>query len=351
MSHGKVLVNSDGNGGFSYDFIDKNGDDYYCGNTSRDVVENTKSYLDQEYFPRVREQSARSFLRNGEYRAVLRNLQGCGFHIYENFIPVDLRERINALDDASLLHIKSNEMWLPWELIRNGSDFWGKRFVISRSHRNVNVSIREKQIQVKKIINVIGAGISNEVSKRAEKLFENHPDARVINILGNEDSESLDKIYEQIGNADIIHFTCHGYVSQSDGNLYLQVVRDKAPTYNFMVTTIATLSIKPNALIFANACSSAQSQLAIQGSMGFGREFCSGRHEASAFIGALDLIPDFPAVLFAEEFYKNIFHGNNVGQALRLAKQVGVRTDDGHIGMFQLLYSLYGNPLAIIKMN
>lgn len=204
-----------------------------------------------------------------------------------------------------------------------------------------------QSLELKKVLNVVGYGINKEVAFRAKKLFD---DLHVqIDIIDGADRNATSKFYELLPTADLIHFTGHGEIGPN--GTYLRIVEAQDDYANFMVTSITRTDLRPGCIIFANACQSSGQKKVARQSIGFGSKFCECG--ASAFIGTLDLVPSQPAVLFAENFYRRLFSGDQavgyqVGKALWSAKQIPLK-HEGKTSLAPLLYSLYGNPLRTVK--
>lgn len=345
-----LIINSDGRGGYDYTLIDyEKRSSEYAGATPSDIVESTHLFLETKYYRTFR-RATESTLTNGLYATTLRNLTGLGQHLYQNFVPQELKELVADMKSRDHLHIISDDFSTPWEIIRNGGEFWGKSFIISRAKRRTKIKLDKRNRNVKKIVNVVGAGIRSQVANRARKLFDKYSadhNFQLITINGEESLESTLRVYDEITTADVVHFTCHGQVQ--NGNIYLQIVQEISDAYNLMVTSIGTMQVKPDCLIFANACISSTTQLLFRQSLGFGSEFCA--KGAAAFIGTVDFVPDRPAVLFAENFYDRLFSGENVGEALLESKLADLKINTKRVGLSQLLYSLYGNPYVNLRLR
>jgi len=335
------------NEAMQYRLIDfANSQSYDVGFTLKDAMEKTFSFIDKYYYPAIRGAGKKEFLSNGELRGALRNLAGLGKQVYKDFVPDILRQVVHDLEDGSVLTFISDDIGIPWELVYNDVDFWGRRFVIHKVDRAYRLPFRPISLNYSKVLNIIGATVDAEARKAALEIFDDAQAAFYDYIvIDGEQIESIEDVFQEIEDADIIHITCHGEILNEDGGLYLQIVNDPRPQLNLTPVAIDVLPIKPDCLVFANACVSAGRQPGIESSIRFGSMFCSNEKQGGAYIGTLDLIPDIPAVEFARCFYyQYFFRGYPVGEALRLAKCAQLSEGESQYGMFPLVYSLYGNP-------
>jgi CHAT domain len=341
-----LVVNAEGDG-YIYTFCPQRNPPLSGGKTPADDVVDMESFLQDSYYTALRSAAEGNLTDTGASTYLL-NLGGLGNHLYESVIPPELKAAVSRMKSGDFLHILADKCNIPWELVKNGGEFWGKFFVMSNSM----MAERGRKdpelftLNAKKILNVIGHGIDPSVAVRAKQLFQNlvgKVDVQLID--GGTDQDATLKVYEQLSTADIVHFTSHGEMGPAGA--YLRIVKQKGSYANFMVTSIRQGSLRPGCIVFANACVSAGTEEVIGQSLGFGPSFC--QYGASAFVGTLDFVPGKSAVLFAECFYNLLFSGHQVGKALWTAKQLPLKDKDT-MSLVPLLYSLYGNPLCTVKL-
>jgi hypothetical protein len=334
------------NEAMQYRFVDFSSQQSYdVGLTSKDAIDKTFSFIDKRYYPAIRGAGRTGYLSNGELKGALRNLAGLGKRVYKDFVPETLRMAIHDLEDGSILTFVSDNIGIPWELVYNDIDFWGRRFVIHKVDREYRLPLNFVDLKYSKVLNIVGATVDDNAKQAALELFDDAQEGfhNYVNIDGAQ-IDSIDDVFQEIADADLIHITCHGEFDQ-DGGLYLQIVNSTEPFMNLTPAVIDVLPIKPGCLVFANACVSAGLQPGIAKSIRFGSMFCSNERQGGAYIGTLDLIPDIPAIEFARCFYyQYLFRGYPVGEALRLAKCAQLNDGELQYGLFPLVYSLYGNP-------
>jgi hypothetical protein len=316
------------------------------GKTPEASVENMRTFVRGNYRKVLRKVTEDDTLSDSAIPGYLNNLRGLGNQLY-NVIPDKLKGAARNMKKGDFLHIYADELIsIPWELVKNGGDFWGQLYVVSNStvEGPARVDPTPLKVNLRKVLNVVGYGIHEEAASRARKLFEGlHVQ---LTLIDGADHDATSKFYEQLPTADLIHFTGHGEIGPNGA--YLRIVENEEDFANFMVTSIGPDSLQPGCIIFANACLSSEKTTVVCQSIGFGPKFCECG--ASAFIGTLDLVPSRPAVLFAENFYRRLFSGDEAGRALWAAKQVPLKYE-GSTSLAPLLYSLYGNPLSTVELT
>jgi len=338
-----LLVDSS-HGEYQYYLFPQGGQPIRGGKTPEASVAEMETFVEKNYRKTLRSVTGGT-LSDRASRGYLQNLQGLGNQLY-NIIPEKLKDATRNMEREDFLHIYAAEqISIPWELVKNGGDFWGQLYVISNSAVEGAARVEPESLALKpqKVLNVIGYGINEEAASRARKLFDGF--GAQLAIIDGSDHGATAEFYEQLPTADLVHFTGHGEVGPNGA--YLRIVEAEDDFENFMVTSIAPGSLRPGCIVFANACLSSEKTTVVCESIGFGPKFCECG--ASAFIGTLDLVPAVPAVLVAEKFYRRLFSGYGVGKALWAAKQVPLKYEDS-TSLAPLLYSLYGNPLRIVEL-
>jgi predicted phosphodiesterase len=280
--------------------------------------------------------------------ACLENMRGFGQYLFEKIIPEGLRNKVENWPSEKVLCISTNESWIPWELLDDGNGFWGERFLlfrIPRIKRDLLISEQRKSIpgnlpttnKINNILHVIGGEIETLFTEKAKEVFkaaENH--ASVITL---EQRNFLD-LMKQSGEADLLHFTCHGYTNPS----YLQISgkTDKQLNLTIMSMKRKTFLIKNGSIVFSNACHSSSSDVIFGDFTNFGWEFY--RKGTALFIGTIGTIPTEYAIEFSGNFYKWLLQSNvGAANAFREAKREMNKKNN----FFHLLYCLYANPILV----
>lgn len=276
-----------------------------------------------------------------EWDSTLLNLQGIGKNLYKILIPTPLAEYLKQLKSGSSIIVSTNEQWIPWELIYDDEDFWGKKYVIAHlprlsDRRNIpgaNRPERKSVNKIKRIVNVIGGEVGVDESQRAKQLFNMIPSAHVDILQG----QPISVLQKTLDKADVLHCTCHGHLDP----YMLQISKDSSPLTNLLLQSVQKLPVKTGSLVFANTCTSALPMLTFGRFSSFAWEFY--RHGASAFIGTLGAVPTNFALKFAEYVYSELF-GNKSGATISQAVAAARKRAAKERNLFWLLYCIYGDP-------
>ncbi len=278
------------------------------------------------------------------WESICFNLQSVGANLFEMLIPSEVAKKVRDWKIGSPVIISTNEQWIPWELMYDGEDFWGKKFIIARSPRlsdsqdlpRRNRPESKGKRQIKRIVNIVGGDVPSSEAERATHLFSNLLPLEAVQLLAKQPISSLVKA---IPGTDALHFTCHGHLEPH----LLQIAGDKNKTRieNLLPETILRLPLEPGSLVFANACASTVPVLTFGKFSSFGWKFY--QRGADAFIGTLGAVPVKYAVNFAEIVYRELFNPDEkitIGQAVAKAKEVAANERN----LFWLLYCIYGDP-------
>jgi hypothetical protein len=278
------------------------------------------------------------------WESICFNLQSVGANLFEMLIPSEVAKQVRVWKIGSPVIISTNEQWIPWELMYDGEDFWGKKFIIARSPRlsdsqdlpDKNRPESKGKRQIKRIVNIVGGDLPSSEAERATHLFSNLLPPEAVHLLAKQPISSLVKA---IPGTDALHFTCHGHLEPH----LLQIAGDKNKTSieNLLPEAILSLPLEPGSLVFANACASTVPVLTFGKFISFGGKFY--QRGADAFIGTLGAVPVKYAVNFAEIVYRELFNPDEkitIGQAVAKAKEVAANERN----LFWLLYCIYGDP-------
>jgi hypothetical protein len=277
-----------------------------------------------------------------EWEATCLNLEGVGQTLFNALIPSQLGDHVRKWKPGSRVMVSTNEQWIPWELIYDGQDFWGKKFIIGRCPRISDRSqfpqderpTVEAPRQLRRIVNVVGGGVPQAEGRRAAKLFEQVLPGVQVRLI---EEEPVSVFSKALPGTDAIHCTCHGYLDP----YLLQFAKEKTRILNLLPETIQRLPLEPGCMVFANACSSTVPLLTFGKFSSYGWEFY--RRGAGVFVGTLGAVPTKHAVAFAESVYLNLFGQGakpSVGEAVAEAKKAAANERN----LFWLLYCIYGDP-------
>ena len=288
----------------------------------------------------------------------LKNLSGFGIELFKKLIPKELSEEINKLPAGKLICISTNERWIPWEILHDGHNFLGKRFLVFRLPRidansqinsnnsNYSSNSSRNELQIDKIvIHIIGENIDENLTRKAKEAFVILKKDTGINVHEIERTSLLD-LMKTMNAGDILHFTCHGH----NDPCYLQLTKEKNPEINLTIESFRNedFKIKKGCSVFVNACGSADSTSILGEFSNFGIEFY--KKGSKFFIGTLGCIPTEYAIEFAEEFYKSLSSVKIFPIAFKKTKRLmNQKYDDSKImderkNILCVLYIIYGNP-------
>lgn len=277
-----------------------------------------------------------------EWQKMYSDIQSVGTNLFQTLIPSLLKEFMGEWKSGSYVIVSTNEQWIPWELIHDGEDFWGKKFIIVRSPRiNERQQLPERDRpekrrvrQIQRVINIVGGGLSTSALQQATKLFSQIVPSLAVEVL---EQKSISELEKAIRGANALHYTCHSRLQP----YLLQIAGDKSPEQNLIPEMVENLPIEPGSLIFANACASSIPVLTFGKFNSFGWEFY--RQGADVFIGTLGAVPVKYALSFAETVYRELFRKDvkrTIGQAITIAKEEAAKERN----LFWLLYCIYGDP-------
>jgi hypothetical protein len=190
--------------------------------------------------------------------------------------------------------------------------------------------------EVKVVVHVVGGGLVTR--RRTEALtciLPPRTDGCEIIPLIEQDG---DKVVEQLSNADVVHFDCHGHANPP----LLRTGATSVPELQLTLPLVegSLCKVRTGCLVFSNACESDAPELSFGKDRSFGRAFYT--KGAGAFLGTLGKVPEGLAFEFADAFYRSLTGaaGGDVGEAFRVAR-------DAMSQHSVIVYALYGNPLKM----
>ncbi len=281
----------------------------------------------------------------------LKSLQKIGRLFWDHLLSRSIKEKLKNIPPCVLtLSLDEELIYIPWELIFDGVDFFCLKFSLGRlvrskgdstllQYRNLSESLRMLILANPnndlKSAYTEGLNIKNQFSHKTKKV---HVDFKSTNI---------DKNYVQknLCDYDIVHFAGHCEFDRKEDQESGWVLSDGI----FKVEDILRMgqSCSLPALVFSNACHSAQVRPALIDSeyqrtsygMASAFLFAGVRH----YIGSIRKIEDNASLVFAREFYAKLISGVSVGESLRLSKLKLVK-EYGLSSLHWVNYLLYGDP-------
>lgn len=283
-------------------------------------------------------------------------LAGIGYSLlFEPFIPPKVGENLKAWADESVVFISSNAQWIPWELMHDGEEFLGKRFIMARLPRLKN-ELQEPQWkekwrylprkpvarQIRQIVHIIGSNLGEESRDNARNIF-NQKSPLIVKEL---DQPSITALNLVLPETDILHFTCHGHLPnklEQYDQMFLEIHHKDNTKYfleNLSIYKVNQLNVKDVGLVFINACNSAVTvPLFLEDFTSFGWEFY--KKGVNVCVGTIGEIAVGYGIEFAEFVYDKLINEyKTIGEAVALAKEYFANRTN----CSWLLYCIYGSP-------
>ncbi|MER5474937.1 CHAT domain-containing protein [Streptomyces sp. NPDC002685] len=297
-------------------------------------------------------------LRVGSAVGAEGRLRTRGEGYWNNLLPPRIRSALTrALEQGDgppqlLLHTHQALEWIPWELLHDGREWLGVSCQISRLPMVVGGPAGNgAPHQVQHAHSFLGSEVFDDVDCDEYRQWSSTFNCLgaaggTVHLLpkdGLEEFPTIDNL-EEMQEADIVHFTCHGGTDRNGGGPCLQLNPYDTLTGDIDTATVEAMVFgSPGPLVFGNACSSAavapDADVGPPLTRGLGMVFFN--RGASAFIGSIAPVSKATAVGFAGTFYQHLLgDGLPVGEALRLTK----REAKGGSDPSWLFYCLYGSP-------
>jgi CHAT domain-containing protein len=281
----------------------------------------------------------------------LKYLQKIGQLFWDHLLSRAIKEKLkNSPPCLLILFLDEELIYLPWELIFDGIDFFCLKFSLGRLVRSKGDSTllqyRDLAENLKMLIladpnadlrsaYAEGLSIKNQFSHKTKKVYVDFK------------STNIDKNYvkKNICDYDIVHFAGHCEFDKKDTRKSGWVLSDGL----FKVEDILKMgqSCSMPALVFSNACHSAEVNTGLLDTeyqrsnygMASAFLFAGVRH----YIGSIRKIEDKASLVFAREFYAQLISGVSVGESLRLSKLKLIK-EFGLASLHWVNYLLYGDP-------
>jgi len=290
-----------------------------------------------------------------EARRLARDL---GDFMYKLFIPEAIQQLLS--DTSCSLTITSNDLEVPWELMRIQS---GKaeqellclerpvsRMPLGRAvpRRDRAVVSERKQLRFLLIQSLAGKPLpaaETEIDLLRQSLQREWKDRITIEVLRGEDASGarLNRILRE-GRYDVIHYAGHAQFDESQPDRSGLILYNNEP---FSAEKIRRfLTGRP--LVFLNACETGRVQneqeshtASFQGpAEGLASAFIYGG--ALACIGSQAPVDDRQAANFAHRFYDDVLHGHMLGEAMWRARQESFASSAEDVAW--TAFVLYGDP-------
>jgi len=281
----------------------------------------------------------------------LKSLQKIGRLFWDHLLSRSIKEKLKNIPPCSLILSLDEELiYIPWELIFDGVDFFCLKFSLGRLVRSKGDSTLFRYRDLSDSLRMLILANPNNDLKSAytEGLnIKNQFSHKTKKVQVDFKSTNIDKNYVQknLCDYDIVHFAGHCEFDRKEDKESGWVLSDGI----FKVEDILKMgqSCGLPAMIFSNACHSAQLRPALLDSeyqrtsygMASAFLFAGVRH----YIGSIRKIEDNASLVFAREFYAKLISGVSAGESLRLSKLKLVK-EYGLSSLHWVNYLLYGDP-------
>ncbi len=273
---------------------------------------------------------ARGYLTKEQHR----QLQHLGEILAGHLLPPEIRSQLLTTMGEMNLKIDESLLDVPWEIIHDGEQFWGRKFDIGRSV--VYRSIAEGRTLSPVLVNPSSMLIV--VSDPGGDLSAVHEEGRVLAELLSSKGLSVrlvinptsSELTGYLGSYPMVHFAGHA-VTGEDGPAW------SLPDGPFSILKYAQMAPMPF-FVFSNTCPGSggrPSHAALAKAM-----LDSG---VRFYVGTLWDVPDGVGLQFAKSFYSFLLSGGTVGAAIRYARNL-VASEHGDSDMSWTHYVLYGDP-------
>src|SRR5258708_5783618 len=159
------------------------------------------------------------------------------------------------------------------------------------------------------------------------------PGLSVINIT---EKQQLEEFFQK-GQADVVHFACHGaFQAQIPGHSVV-LLGNRTLTPDDIVAENCNFAVA-QPLVFLNACDSGRQGIGLTSLDGWAKAFLEAG--VGFFIGSIWKTDDHLAYEFASTFYTQLRAGDSVGEAMKKARTAAFMRGDASY----LSYTLYANP-------
>jgi hypothetical protein len=279
----------------------------------------------------------------------LLSIRSIGAKIY-SVLDSDLK---NKLKEAKDIHIITNDLEIPWEIINDGEELFCLRYScgISPLIRRDKLPMKLKRRHKLKVLFVVDtkdnlAQTRSEVRSITSMLGSNNIEVGYDILEGKKATYNSVRNYILQQNLDIVHVAAHTEFDESNPHDSGVVLNDgllrAKDIYNDVVTG-------PPWLVFMNSCESARTM-----DSRYVEEFdqLSGLATAflvagaSSYIGTICRISDKAASQIAVKFYDKLLKGATVGESMQNARKEFFNDHLEDEDLSWLSFRVYGNPNA-----
>jgi CHAT domain-containing protein len=267
-------------------------------------------------------------------------------------IYLDLNAELKEiLKGAKSIHLVTNDVTVPWEIMHDGEQFLGLKypFGISPMIKRQDLEKEPKRNAKLKVLFIVDTKNNlprtrDEIQKIFSLMTKNVKSNKIeyVFLKGEEATRSHISNLLQKQYFDIIHVATHAKFDPTNSAETGIVLNDGILRTSDIYKTIKD---DPPWLVFMNACESAKTRdlsyfEKYDELSGLGIAFVKAG--APSYIGTSGIINDFSASELAVSFYRNLLQGFTVGESLRKAKREFF--DNNSEDLSWSAFTLYGDP-------
>ncbi|MDD3471291.1 MAG: CHAT domain-containing protein [Syntrophaceae bacterium] len=249
--------------------------------------------------------------------------------IYEQLIPVPIQKALSLRPTGEFfLRLEDSLLEIPWELTFDGEQFLSQRFRIGRQvitslpfYKTAEGCRTPSKRQPTRLLIVIDPTESLPAAFAEAEALADALDQQThleVEVIGGKRASKLE-ILSALSEFEIVHFAGHSIFDPADSGKSGWLLHD-----TILTTAEMSKISNPPLLVFSNSCESALTQRwdrpspLGQASLGIGSGFLLAgvRH----YVGALWVVHDSSSARFAGAFYRRLFEGKTIGEALLRAK-------------------------------
>ncbi|RJQ49791.1 MAG: CHAT domain-containing protein [Nitrospiraceae bacterium] len=281
---------------------------------------------------------------------LLVKLKDYGKLLCDELVPPAIKEQLIKTSEQNLMISIDDELvYIPWELLYDGKNFFCQRFSMGRSVKT--------QQQVSAVSRALGrplkmqllADPGGDLKASYEEGVEIKNEMGLledwINVSFKSTDISADYVKARIRNFDIVHYAGHAEHDAQAPEKSGWMLSDAKLSAEDIINLKGAMPMP--SLVFSNACRSGQTdEWKIE-------EDCENRIYGLAnafllagvqhYIGTFWEIPDQAGSYFATHFYKSILNGDAIGEAVRKAR-LELMNRYGEDTIVWASYMLYGDP-------
>lgn len=279
-------------------------------------------------------------------------LQAKFAQIWSKFLPELVQRELADLprpdDDppSVILYVHPSLEWIPWELMHDGTDYLGLRYVIARLpivRRGPRLIGATRAVQ--RVCSFLGEHVMDGAQRTEwEATFDGLPTGVAVERFPTNGAWPDADMVTQAAGADILHITCHGGIEDTVfDSVWTLNHEGEVFQYGLGPAAVDQMNFaEQGPLVFGNACQGAAGALSATG-LTPGLAYSFFDRGAVAFVGAFAPISKALALKFAAAFYRHLLgDALSIGGALWRTKVDFKAADDKDPSW--LFYCLYGSP-------